>query len=225
MMKIAVLGTGIVGRTLAGRLRGLGHEVVMGTRDVAGTLAKQKEDSPLTNWMKDHPDVPLKPFAAAASGSDMLVNCVGGLVSIAALEASGEASLNGKLLIDIANPLDFSQGMPPFLNPVNTDSLGEQIQKRFPELKVVKTLNTMNAHIMVDPSKVPGDHNVFVSGNDEGAKNEAKEILNSFGWKADQILDLGDITTARGTEMLLPVWLRLWQSLGTAEFNFHIQRK
>ncbi|MEM6299988.1 MAG: NADP oxidoreductase, partial [Bacteroidota bacterium] len=148
----------------------------------------------------------------------------GGMVSIAALEMAGEEYLNGKLLIDIANPLDFSNGMPPSLNPVNTDSLGEQIQKRFPEAKVVKALNTMNARLMVEPSLVQGDHNVFICGNDEAAKNQTTEILKSFGWSESQILDLGDITNSRGTEMLLPIWLRVWSAIGTADFNFHIQR-
>ncbi|MCB0847753.1 MAG: NADP oxidoreductase, partial [Bacteroidetes bacterium] len=128
------------------------------------------------------------------------------------------------ILVDIANPLDFSQGMPPSLNPVNTDSLGEQIQAAYPELKVVKTLNTMNANIMVNPALVPGNHSVFVSGNEENAKEKVKELLQSFGWAAENIIDLGDITTARGSEMLLPIWLRLWNALGTANFNFHIQQ-
>ena len=127
-------------------------------------------------------------------------------------------------MIDIANPLDFSQGMPPSLNPANTDSLGEQIQKRFPEVKVVKTLNTMNAYLMVNPSMVKGEHNVFVCGNDSNSKERTKEILQSFGWKDNQVIDLGDISNSRGTEMLLPIWLRLWNALGTAEFNFHIQK-
>ena len=82
----------------------------------------------------------------------------------------------------------------------------------------------MNATLMVEPSKVKGDHNVFVCGNDEGARKKTKEILNSFGWSDSQIIDLGDITAARGTEMLLPVWLRIMGTLGTAEFNFHIQK-
>ncbi|MFO0399000.1 MAG: NADPH-dependent F420 reductase, partial [Sphingobacteriia bacterium] len=120
--------------------------------------------------------------------------------------------------------LDFSQGMPPSLNPTNTDSLGEQIQRAFPDARVVKTLNTMNARIMVTPTIVKGPHNVFVCGNDAAARDSVKDLLKSFGWQADQILDLGDITAARGTEMLLPVWLRLWGTLGTADFNFHIQQ-
>jgi predicted dinucleotide-binding enzyme len=126
------------------------------------------------------------------------------------------------VLLDIANPLDFSAGMPPSLNPVNTDSLGEQIQRAFPGVKVVKTLNTMNASIMTAPAQVPGEHNVFVSGDDAEAKKAVTELLHSFGWPRESVIDLGDITTARGTEMVLPIWLRLWGALGHPEFNFHI---
>ena len=146
------------------------------------------------------------------------------MASLTVLNLAGKDTLNGKILVDIANPLDFSKGMPPSLNPVNTDSLGEQIQNQFSDVKVVKTLNTMNALLMVDPSRIKGDHNVFICGNDEGARKKVSEILNSFGWRNSQIIDLGDITAARGTEMLLPVWLRLMNTLGTPEFNFQIQK-
>lgn len=228
-MKATVLGTGIVGRTIAARLAELGHETTIGTRDVEATLTKDKKDgygnAPFKEWYKDHDQIKLQSFREAAEGADLLFNCTGGQVSIAALEAIGEELLDGQILIDIANPLDFSQGMPPSLSPVNTDSLGEQIQRRFPTLKVVKSLNTMNTYLMVNPLLIPGEHNVFVSGNNEDAKAKTKEVLNSFGWREDLIIDLGDISTARGTEMLLPIWLRLWNALGTAEFNFYIQRK
>ena len=127
------------------------------------------------------------------------------------------------MLIDVANPLDFSQGFPPSLNPVNTDSLGEQIQRAFPEARVVKTLNTMNASVMVDPASVAGgDHSVFVSGNDADAKGIVSGLLKDFGHR--DIIDLGDITTARGAEMVLPIWVRIWGALGTGAFNFKIAR-
>jgi len=125
-------------------------------------------------------------------------------------------------MLDISNPLDFSKGMPPSLSVCNTDSLGEQIQRTYPELKVVKTLNTMNAYIMVNPAALPSDHTVFVSGNDGSAKQQVKNILKSFGWKEKNMIDLGDITTARGTEMLLPIWVRLWGALQNPMFNFNI---
>jgi predicted dinucleotide-binding enzyme len=139
-----------------------------------------------------------------------------------ALTQAGSANINGKVIIDIANPLDFSKGMPPFLSPGNTDSLGELIQRTFPETHVVKTLNTMNCFLMVNPAALPGDHSVFVSGNDDQAKSTALEILKSFGWKTNNIIDLGDITTARGTEQLLPIWIRLYGALKTPMFNFKI---
>ena len=227
-MKITILGTGIVGRTIAGKVAELGHEVTIGTRNVENTVNSENKDGygnpPFSEWYKSHENIHLKSFKEAATNADILINCTGGQVSIAALESIGEDILNGKTLIDVANPLDFSHGMPPVLTPVNTDSLGEQIQARFPKLKVVKSLNTMNTLIMVNPSMVKGDHNVFVCGNDDQAKASTKDLLKSFGWRDDLILDLGDITNSRGTEMLLPIWLRLWGTLGTAEFNFHIQK-
>lgn len=228
-MKIAILGTGMVGRTIAARLSGLGHKVSIGTRNVEETLNSNTQDiygNPVFSvWHREHPAIDLASFSEAAEGAGMVFNCTSGQASLAALHLAGADHLSGKVIVDVANPLDFSNGMPPSLNPVNTDSLGEQIQRAFPEAHVVKTLNTMNAFLMVNPTTLEGDHNVFVCGNDEEAKGKVSEILRSFGWKESQVIDLGDITSARGTEMLLPVWLRLWNALGTAEFNFHIQRK
>ncbi|MEV6210171.1 NAD(P)-binding domain-containing protein [Kitasatospora sp. NPDC051914] len=225
-MRYAVLGTGTVGRTIAAKLASLGHEVTIGTRDPEATLARTETDAmgtaPFAHWHRANPGVLLAAYSDATVAADAVVNAASGAGALDALALAGADNLAGKLLLDIANPLDFSQGMPPSLNPVNTDSLGEQIQRAFPEAKVVKTLNTMNAQIMVDPAKVPGEHNVFVSGNDADAKKAATELLVSFGWPAADVLDLGDITTARGTEMLLPIWLRLWGALGHADFNFHI---
>lgn len=225
-MKIAVLGTGIVGQTMASRLSQLGHDVMIGTRDVAKTLARTDKNPygspPFSEWYKQQNNIQLGSFQQAASFGELLFNCTTGAGAVEALTQAGDSALNGKVLLDIANPLDFSHGMPPSLNPVNTDSLGETIQRTFPGLKVVKTLNTMNCNLMVNPSLITGDHNVFVSGNDADAKAKATEILKSFGWKDANILDLGDITTARGTEQLLPIWLRLWGKLKTPMFNFHI---
>ncbi|MGA5710475.1 NADPH-dependent F420 reductase [Streptomyces cellulosae] len=226
-MRYAVLGTGVVGRTIAGKLASLGHEVVIGTRDPQATLARTEPDGygnpPYSRWQAEHPHVRLEPFADAAADGSVVVNTTAGLSSLQALESAGAAHLAGKVVIDIANPLDFSQGMPPLLDPVSTDSLGERIQRAFPDAKVVKTLNTMNAQIMVDPARVPGAHTVFVSGDDAEAKEAVTALLVSFGWPAGGIIDLGDITTARGAEMLLPLWLRLYGVFGHANFNFHIQ--
>ncbi len=227
-MKVAILGTGMVGRIIAIKLNQLDHEVTIGTRDPEKTMANESSDNygnpPFKDWIKDHPTIKLKSFEEASSGANVLFNCTSGQASKSAISQAAKGDIEGKVLIDIANPLDFSQGMPPFLNPVNTDSLGEQIQNAYPTLKVVKALNTMSAGIMVNPGKVKGDHNVFICGNDNSAKATAVEILESMDWKKSQIIDLGDITNARGTEMLLPIWLRLWQSLGTSDFNFHIQK-
>ncbi|WP_327132202.1 NAD(P)-binding domain-containing protein [Streptomyces sp. NBC_01343] len=218
-MRYAVLGTGIVGRTVAARLASLGHEVVIGTRDPEVTLARTE----YAEWQSANPQVGLASFPDAARHGDVLVNATGGQVSVAALTEADAAHLDGKVLIDIANPLDFSHGFPPTLDPVDDDSLGELLQRTFPGLRVVKTLNTMNCQVMVEPARVPGEHNVFMSGEDADAKKSVRELLHSFGWPEESILDLGGIESARGTEMLLPVWLRLMGTLGHADFNFHIQ--
>jgi len=224
-LKIGVLGTGAVGRAVGGKLMELGHEVVFGTRDLAKTMAETKPDymgnPPFSAWIKAHPKAKLVPFADAAAHGELLVNATAGAASLKALSAAGERNLAGKVLIDISNPLDFSKGMPPSLTVCNTDSLGEQIQRAFPKAKVVKTLNTMTNLVMVNPALVAkGDHDVFLSGNDAGAKAKVAEILRSFGWK--RVIDLGDITTARGVEMVVPVWVQLMAAMKTPVFNFKI---
>lgn len=226
-MEIAVLGTGMVGQTIAARLAELGHDVTIGTRDVPATLARTAADGmgtpPFSAWHAAHPQVALATFAEAAATADLVVNASSGAASIDVLTAAGTDNLAGKVIVDIANPLDFSHGVPPTLLVKDTDSLGEQIQRVFPEAKVVKTLNTMNAYLMADPRQLAdGDHTVFVSGDDADAKRTVTELLRGFGHT--DIIDLGDITTARGTEMLLPVWLRLWGSLGTPLFQFKVVR-
>jgi predicted dinucleotide-binding enzyme len=226
-VRFGILGTGVVGKTIAARLAALGHEVMVGTRDPAETLSRTEPDTygnpPFSAWQEEHPEVRLGTFGEAAAHGEMVVNATAGAVSLEVLEEAGEANLNGKLLIDVANPLDFSKGMPPTLSVSNTDSLGEQIQRRFPEAKVVKTLNTMNAHLMVNPAQLSAtDHTVFVCGDDAEAKAQVTELLRSFGWT--DIIDLGDITTARGTEMLLPIWVWLFGVLQKPIFNFKIVR-
>ena len=226
-MKIAVLGTGAVGRTLASRLAELGNEVMIGTRDPAKTQAKTAPDAsgnpPFSAWLAGNPRVQLGTFAEAATHGELLVNATQGSASLEALEKAGEARLNGKVLVDISNPLDFSKGMPPTLFVRDSDSLAEQIQRAFPKVKVVKTLNTLNARLMVNPGQLAGgDHSVFLSGNDAQAKKTVSELLRSFGWQ--DIIDLGDISTARGPEMLLAAWLRLYGALATPMFNFKVVR-
>jgi 8-hydroxy-5-deazaflavin:NADPH oxidoreductase len=226
-MKIGILGTGSVGQALAGRLAGLGHEVVIGTRNVADSLARTTPDNwgnpAIGTWAQNNPAVKLVTFTAAAAFSDgLIIHAMNGHAAIESLKMAGEQHLNGKILVDITNPLDFSKGFPPSLFVSNTDSLGEQIQAAFPALKVVKTLNTMSNPVMINPSAVPGDHSVFVSGNDAKAKAQVSALLQSLGWATNNIIDLGDITTARGTEQLLPIWVRLYGQLKTPMFNFHI---
>jgi predicted dinucleotide-binding enzyme len=226
-MRIAVLGTGMVGRALAARLAELGHEVIVGTRDVAATLARAEPDAmgnpPFATWAAAHPEVPVRTFSEAAAPADLVVNATAGAVSLQVLEAAGAEHLAGKVLLDVSNPLDFSRGLPPTLLVKDTDSLGEQIQRTFPDAKVVKALNTMNAYLMVDPKQLAGgDHSVFVCGNDADAKRAVTEVLASFGHT--DIIDLGDLSTARGAEMMLPMWLRLWNAVGGPMFNFKIVR-
>ncbi len=227
-MKIAILGTGMVGQTLAAKLDGLGHDVVIGTRDVAGTLARDTPDAmgnaPYRTWAAAHPRVRLETLPAAAAHGELVINALSGAGALAGLAAAGETNLANKILLDISNPLDFSRGMPPSLFVSNTDSLGEQIQQRFPATRVVKALNTVNAHLMVNPAQLAGaDHTMFVSGNDGDARRRVAGWLTEwFGWK--DVIELGDITTARGTEMLLPLWIRTWGAVGTPMFGFRVVR-
>ncbi len=214
-MKIGIFGTGMVAQVVGGALMAGKHDVVFGTRDVATTLARTGKtgigSEPFSEWAKGHPGAKLVTFKEAARHGAVLINATAGGGSLPALQAADPADLAGKLLIDIANPLDFSKGFPPSLSVSNTDSLAEQIQRAFPALKVVKSLNTVAAHVMVNPSVIPGDHTVFVAGNDAGAKAQVQDLLATwFAWKKSNIIDLGDITAARGTEMYLALWVRLF---------------
>ncbi|QWZ07691.1 NAD(P)-binding domain-containing protein [Nocardioides panacis] len=225
-MNIAVLGTGMVGQALAGRLHDLGHSVTVGTRDPQATLARTEPDGmgnpPYATWQAAHPGVSLATFADAAGGAELVVLATNGSASLGVLGLAGAENLAGKPLLDVSNPLDFSQGFPPSLFVKDTDSLGEQIQREFPDALVVKALNTLTAALMVDPRSLGESSTVFVSGNDAAAKATVVGLLESFGH--DDVIDLGDLSGARGTEMLLPVWLRLMGTLGTGTFNFKIVR-
>jgi hypothetical protein len=216
-MKIGILGTGIVGVTIGSALISKGHEVKLGSR------SKQNEKA--NEWVsKNGINASHGTFTDAAKFGEIIFNCTNGRHSIDALEAAGKQNLASKILVDVSNPLDFSKGMPPTLFLVNDTSLGETIQTAFPETKVVKALNTLNCFLMVNPGKVGnGDHNIFICGNDKDAKNQAKDLLrDNFNWTTENIIDLGDITNSRGTEQLLPIWIRLMGVLGTADFNFKI---
>jgi 8-hydroxy-5-deazaflavin:NADPH oxidoreductase len=212
-MKIGIFGSGSVGKTLATKLVGQGQKVMVGTRS----------PDKLREWAQAA-GARVGTYADTAAFGEILFNATRGESSIEALRMAGEVNLNGKILVDVANPLDFSGGMPPTLTVSNTDSLGEQIQRAFPGLRVVKSLNTLNADLTVNPGLVgDGDHTIFVSGNDGAAKAEVSRLLAEwFGWR--DIIDLGDITTARGTEAMLPVWVRLMMVFGHASFQFKIVR-
>jgi predicted dinucleotide-binding enzyme len=213
-MRIAVLGTGVAGRTVAARLAELGHEVRHGTRDPGATRARE-------DW-SDVPGTTLATFADAVADADLVVNASNGMASLEVLAAAGDG-LAGVVLLDLANPLDFSQGFPPSLSVCNTDSLAELIQRAHPDARVVKALNTMNASLMVHPGTLAdGDHTVFVCGDDEDAKATVTALLRELGHT--DVLDLGGLDAARGTEMVLPLWVRLMQQLGTVHFQLKVVR-
>ena len=217
-MKIAILGTGSVGATIGSRLIDLGHQVMMGSRTANNEKALA--------FVSKHQGINAAAgtFSEAATYGEVIFNCTKGEYSLDAIALAGKG-VNGKVLIDVSNPLDFSNGMPPHLIPslANTNSLGEEIQKRFPETKVVKTFNTMWCGIMVDPKMVGGGNHInYVCGNDASAKNTTINILKQFGWKDECLLDLGDITNARGTEATLLIWLRVYGATKTGAFNFNI---
>lgn len=199
-MRIGVLGTGMVGRALSGKLAELGHDVRVGSR-TAG------EDRVT--------------FADAAAHGEVVFNCTNGAGSLDALTAAGADNLDGKLLIDVANALDFSGGGPALFT-TSTESLGERIQAAFPSARVVKALNTVNCNVMIDPASVPGDHVVFVAGDDDDAKAKTRALLGELGWPPERVIDLGDITNARGTEMYLMLWVRLMRVVGGPNFNISV---
>jgi predicted dinucleotide-binding enzyme len=225
-MDVAVLGTGSVGRAIAGRFHELGERVVVGTRDPEATKARTEPDGmgnpPFASWLAEHEGVELATFSDAAAGAEVVVNASSGVATLEVLELAGAENLAGKVLLDISNPLDFAGGFPPTLTVKDTDSLGEQVQRALPEARVVKTLNTVNAALMVDPAALGQSTTVFLSGDDADAKATVTAILHSFGH--DDVLDLGGIETARGVEMWLPLWLRVMGAVGTARFNLKVVR-
>ena len=214
-MRYGVLGTGMVGQALARRLVGLGHQVRMGAREARNpkAVAFVEEAGELASEGR---------FADAAAFGEVVINATEGTASLDALAAAGADNLAGKILIDVSNGLVRGDGLPT-LAAVNDDSLGERIQAAFPDARVVKTLNTVNANVMVDPAgRLPETGNVFLSGDDEAAKQGVAALLEGFGWPQEVIVDLGDITSARGPEMYLALWLRLWQVRGDLNFNIRV---
>jgi predicted dinucleotide-binding enzyme len=215
-MKVGVFGTGMVGTAIGTRLIELGHEVRMGSRQAGNEKAAA--------WAESAGDrASAGDFADAASFGEIAFNCTAGEGSVDAVTSAKEG-LAGKLLIDVANALDFSNRPPPVIVATDRDSLAEQIQRAVPEARVVKSLNTVNNDVMVDPARVPGDHVIFLSGDDQAAKHQATEVLGEFGWPEDRVIDLGDITTARGPETYVGLWLRLMGALGSTQFNIGLFR-
>ena len=215
-MRIGILGTGLVGSTLGTKLVELGHDVKMGSRTA------DNEDA--TTWSQKNGNSKAShgTFEDAASFGEILINCTPGTVSVEVLKLADAENLRGKVLIDVSNGTDFSRGMPPTLPICDTDSVAEQIQRAFPEARVVKTLNTMRATVMVDPKGLPGETDVFVSGNDSDAKSQVTNLLREIGWTS--VIDLGDIDTARGPEMYFALWIRLSMKFQNPAFNIKIVR-
>jgi 8-hydroxy-5-deazaflavin:NADPH oxidoreductase len=223
-MKIGIIGGGGVAQAVGGKLKANGHDVMIGIRNPTDTeLAKDRMMArPLKDWVKDTGGK-VASFADAARHGEILINATSGGASIDALTQAGAANIGDKILIDIANPLDFSKGMPPSLLPQynHGTSLGEEIQKAFPKAKVVKTLNTISNTIMINPGAIAETHDLLMAGNDADAKARVTSLVKQeFGWKS--IVDLGDIIGARATEHILPLWVRLWGVLGTPTFNIKI---
>ena len=224
-MKVAILGTGNVGQTFAEKLISLGHEISMGTRNVKDTLESIKSGKPFADWLLKNGKVNLKTFKDAVNESEFIINALNGGSTIEAVQSCNQNDFDNKIIMDVANPLDFSQGFPPSLieGLNNTNSLGEELQKQLPNSKVVKTLNTMWCGLMVNPLLINnGHHQNYICGNDKSAKEKVLEILASFGWENENILDLGDITNARGTEAILQIWTRIYGATQNGAFNFTI---
>ncbi|RKE17583.1 NADPH-dependent F420 reductase [Streptomyces sp. TLI_171] len=215
-MRIGIIGTGTVGQTLATKLISLGHEVTLGSRT--------KDNAAANDWAeRSGPGGHAGTFADAAEFGELVINATSGTVSLSAVELAGPERLAGKTLIDVSNPLVFSPDGQVTLDPVNDDSVGERLQRALPDTKVVKTLNTVNNEVMVDPGRVPGPHQLFLAGQDDEAKAQVKALLVEFGWPAEDILDLGGIDAARAVEMLMPFWLRLMRHYGHTDFNYSIR--
>jgi 8-hydroxy-5-deazaflavin:NADPH oxidoreductase len=218
-MKIGILGTGMVGNALGIKLVQVGNEVTMGSRSAKNESAQK--------WAASLGELAhAATFRDAAVFGEIVISCTGGMHSMEALESVGKEPLHNKILIDVSNPLQQDKNGSMILGFCDTESLGERIQCAFPQTRVVKALNTVNCDIMIEPSRLPGDHNLFICGNDAAAKKEVTTYLSEwFGWKPDNIIDVGDITAARGTEMMMPIWMRLFQGvIGHPHFNYHIVR-
>jgi 8-hydroxy-5-deazaflavin:NADPH oxidoreductase len=209
-MKIGLVGTGNVAKILGAKLSGLGHEVTLGSRDPENSAARE--------WAARN-GITITTVPLAAAGAELLVNTAPGVGSLEALTLAGAENLSGKVVVDVSNATETRKGVPAIVTP-DGGSIAEQLQDAFPEARIVKTLNTMAGQVMVEPGRIPGHHVVFLSGNDASAKTEVAGLLRSFGWSEEQILDLGDVTSARATESALLLFVRLYPVFQTLDFNF-----
>lgn len=207
-----MLGSGRVGRTLGQAFAERGHHVVLGTR--------RADDPELRAWARGC-GVRLVSVAEAAAEAEVAVNATAGVASVEVLEAVAD-ELAGTVLLDVANPLDFSRGFPPSLAVPSTDSLAERIQAVLPRTDVVKALSTVTAAVMVDPARVAGPHHLPMAGNDPEAKASVRGLLLGLGWPESSLLDLGDLSAARGMEAYLLLWVRLMGALGSPVFNIRV---
>ena len=214
MTSVGVLGTGMVGQAFAARLAGLGIDVTVGARSADSVSLAPFADL----------GVQTGSFADAAVNADLLVNATNGINSLAVLESIGAEALAGKTVIDLSNELVPVEGGYPAPAASPERSIGRRLQEAFPATFVVKSLNTMNCMVMVDPSTVPGDHVVFLSGDDADAKNRVSDFLATLGWRDEQMVDLGGIDTAAGPEMMMSVWIAVTiaRGQGATRFNWAI---
>ena len=209
-MQIAIVGSGVVARFLGRAFAAAGHQVTLGTRDPEQTRTRP-EWAGVNLPLAAYPDL----------RGDVFVNATRGDGSLAALQAIGPA-VHGKVLIDASNPLDTSKGFPPSLFVANTDSLAEQLQQALPEVRLVKMFNTMAHEVMVDPGSLGQESTIFVAGDDESARRIAADLARELGWV--DVMDLGDLTAARGLEMYIPLWLRIYGAVGQPFFNLKVVR-
>ena len=226
-MRIGILGTGVVGRALANGFTEQGHDVMIGTRDVEALMAHSEPDQmgnpPFAAWHAERDAIAVGTFAESGKHGELLVNATLGTASIDVLGAAGAGDVASRIVIDSSNPLDFSAGFPPALFVGNTDSLGEQIQRAFPGVRVVKSWNTMTAALMTNPGALAaGDHTIPICGDDDAAKGEVSALLHTFGWR--DVLDLGDLTNARAMEAYVTLWIRMFSALDTPMINIKVVR-
>ncbi|SFW77250.1 NADPH-dependent F420 reductase [Chitinophaga sancti] len=209
-MKLGIFGTGIVGRLLAEKLVADGNEVMIGTRNIQNTLAKNEPDiigtPPYIQWQEKNTKVKLGTFADVAKFGEIIFISTFGDVAINAIDMAGTEHLAGKIVIDTTNPLDLSNGIPPGFSGTVGNSLGEQIQRHLPQAKVVKAFNTLSMHIVVNPQREEGDPVLLIAGNDQGAKRSVGEIAKGWGWK--DIVDLGGISESFFLESFALLWIR-----------------